>query len=92
MADFVLRPQDQFQKFHPTERLEWAQMSSNRSLQLAFNYAIAEMGVLGCTQEQMKGANLFMHFALNLSKEVTPLEERYPAQPLQDETIKPVPV
>lgn len=86
----ILSPKEQFQKFHQEQRTEWRMMVSSRTLQLAFNYALADMGSLGYSQEAMKGANLFIHHALNIAEESVPLTERYPAQPLQDET-KPKP-
>ena len=86
----ILSPREQFQKFHTDQREEWAGMAGNRTLQLAFSYALADMGALGYSQEAMRGANLFIHHVLNLCEEQPDMATRYPAQPLQDETVKPV--
>lgn len=85
----VLQPKEQFQKFHEKERDEWRGLCGNRSVQLALNYAMAEMGALGYSAEWLKGANMFIYVALNLSELEVPMNEKYPAQPLQEEPTVP---
>lgn len=83
---YTLHPTEQFQKFHPEARLEWASMSTSRTLQLAFNYGLAEMAQLGYSQQETRGANQFILLVLNLSEELKPAgATQYPAQPLLDE-------
>lgn len=86
----VLNPKEQFQRFHEEERDKWRIMCGDRTLQMAFSYSIAMLGVAGISREELRGANMLLHTAMHLSDPEISLDEKYPAIPLQEETVKPV--
>lgn len=66
-----LNPKAQFQASND-ERIRWAEIAAQPLTQKAFTHAIARMALLGCTQEQMIGANMLTAVVLNLSENEEP--------------------
>lgn len=82
--DIALHPKLQFQT-HGEEREEWRKMAASRPAKVAMSYTLAELVALGCTSEQLRGANQFALVLLNLGEPIEPtIQERYPAIHLKE--------
>lgn len=60
-------------------------MASSRPAKVAMSYTLAELVALGCTSEQLHGANQFALVLLNLGEPIPPpISERYPPVHLKE--------